>query len=80
MLHESLWSYIDACNETRKKYCILQGQIKEEEHDFQRCIGSVRESLLQQVESNIKQINDHCKAGEEVVEEHVLVNEFIDLR
>jgi hypothetical protein len=34
--------------------------IKEEEHDFQRCIGSVRESLLQQVESNIKQINDHC--------------------
>ena len=61
-------SYIGACNETLKKYCILQGQIKEEEHDFQRCIGSVRDSLLQQVESNIKQIDDHFKAGEEVLQ------------
>jgi hypothetical protein len=51
--------YIDACNETLKKYGILQVQIKEEEHDFQGSIGSVRESLLQQVEPNIKQINDH---------------------
>ena len=60
--------YIGACNETRKKYCILQAQIKEEEHDFQRCIGSVRDSLLQQVEPNIKQIDDHCKAGHAVLE------------
>jgi hypothetical protein len=36
--------YIDACNETLKKYGILQVQIKEEEHDFQGSIGSVRES------------------------------------
>ena len=60
--------YIDACNETLKKYCILQVQIKEEELDFQGSIGSVRESLLQQVEPNIKQINDHCKAGHAVLE------------
>jgi hypothetical protein len=55
-------SYIGACNETRKKYCILQAQIEEEEHDFQTCIEFVRDSLLQQVEPNIKQIDDHCKA------------------
>ena len=61
-------SYIDACNETLKKYGILQVQIKEEEYAFQRCIESVRESLLLQVEPNIKQINDHCKAGEEVLQ------------
>ena len=61
-------SYIDACNESLKKYCILQVQIKEEETDFQRYIGSVRESLLQQVAPNIKQIEDHCKAGEEVLQ------------
>ena len=60
--------YIDACNETLKKYCILQVQIKEEEQDFQGSIGSVRESLLQQMEPNIKQINDHCKAGEEILQ------------
>jgi hypothetical protein len=60
--------YIDACNETLTKYCILQVQIKEEEQDFQRRIQSVRESLLQQVKPNIKQINDHCKAGEEVLQ------------
>jgi hypothetical protein len=52
------------CNETLTKYFILQAQIKEEEHDFQRRIGSVRESLLQQVKPNIKQIDDHRKAGE----------------
>jgi hypothetical protein len=28
----------------------------------------VRESLLQQVKPNIKQINDHCKAGDEVLQ------------
>ena len=60
--------YIDACNETLTKYCILQVQIKEEEQDFQRRIQSVRESLLQQVKPNMKQINDHCKAGEEVLQ------------
>ena len=60
--------YIDACNETLKKYGILQVQIKEEEHDFQRCIESVRESLLLQVEPNIKQIDDHRKAGEEILQ------------
>jgi len=65
---QSVNSYIDACNETLKKYCILQVQIKEEETDFQRYIGSVKESLLQQVEPNIKQIEDHCKAGEEVLQ------------
>ena len=61
-------SYIGACNETRKKYCILQAQIEEEEHDFQTCIEFVRDSLLQQVEPNIKQIDDHCKAGHAVLE------------
>ena len=60
--------YIDACYETLTKYFILQAQIKEEEHDFQRRIGSVRESLLQQVKPNIKQIDDRCKAGEEVLQ------------
>ena len=58
--------YIDACNETLKKYCILQVQIKEEELDFQGSIGSVRESLLQQVEPNIKQLEYQCRAGEEI--------------
>ena len=60
--------YIDACNETLKKDSILQVQIKEEEHDFQRCIGSVTESLLQQMEPNIKQIDVHCTVGEEVLQ------------
>ena len=58
--------YIDACNETLTKYCILQVQIKEEELDFQGSIGSVRESLLQQVEPNIKQLEYQCRAGEEI--------------
>jgi hypothetical protein len=59
---------VQSSNETLKKYCILQVQIKEEEQDFQGSIGSVRESLLQQMEPNIKQINDHCKAGEEILQ------------
>jgi hypothetical protein len=63
-------SYIDACNETRKKYCVLQAHIGEEEQHFQRCLLSVRDSLKQQVEPNIKQIDDHCKAGDEVMELH----------
>jgi uncharacterized protein YnzC (UPF0291/DUF896 family) len=57
-------SYIDACNEKRQKYCLLQDQIEEEEQHFQRCLSSVRDSLKQQVEPNIKQIDDHCKAGD----------------
>ena len=63
-------SYIDACNETRKKYCILQAHIGVEEKHFQRYISFVRESLMQQVEPTIKQIDDHCKAGDEVLELH----------
>jgi hypothetical protein len=35
---------------------LLEAQIEEEEKKIQRCIESVRESLLQQVEPNIKQI------------------------
>ena len=61
-------SYIDACNEKRQKYCLPQDQIEEEEQHFQRCLSSVRDSLKQQVEPNIKQIDDHCKAGDEVME------------
>ena len=63
-------SYIDACNEKRQKYCIFQAQIEEKEQHFQRCLSSVRDSLKQQVEPNIKQIDDHCKAGDEVMELH----------
>jgi uncharacterized protein YnzC (UPF0291/DUF896 family) len=63
-------SFIDACNEKRQKYCILQAQIEEKEQHFQRCLSSVRDSLKQQVEPNIKQIDDHCKAGDEVLELH----------
>ena len=59
-------SHIDACMETRQKYCLLEAQIEEEGKIFQRCIGSVRESLLQQVEPNIKQIEDQCRAGDEI--------------
>jgi hypothetical protein len=40
----------------------MEAQIEEEGNNFQRCIGSVRESLLQQVEPNIKQIEDQCRA------------------
>ena len=63
-------SYIDACNEKRQKYCLLQGQIEEEEQHFQRCLSSVRDSLKQQVEPNIKKIDEHCKAGDDVMELH----------
>ena len=60
-------SHIDACKETRQKYCLMEAQIEEEGNNFQRCIGSVRESLLQQVEPNIKQIEDQCRAGDEIL-------------
>jgi hypothetical protein len=53
--------------ETRQKYCLLEAQIENEGTKFQRCIGSVRESLLQQVEPNIKQIEDQCRAGDEIL-------------
>jgi hypothetical protein len=43
---------------------LLEAQIEEEGKQFQRYIGSVRESLLQQVEPNIKQVEDQCRAGE----------------
>jgi hypothetical protein len=59
-------SHIDACKETRQKYCLLEAQNEEEGNKFQRCIGSVRESLLQQVEPNIKQLEYQCRAGEEI--------------
>jgi hypothetical protein len=59
-------SHIDACKQTRQKYCLLEAQIEEEEKKIQRCIESVRESLLQQVEPNIKQIEDQCRAGDEI--------------
>jgi type IV secretory pathway VirD2 relaxase len=59
--------HIDACKETRQKYCLLEAQIEEEEKQFQRCIGSVRESLLQLVEPNIKKIEDQCRAGDEIL-------------
>ena len=65
---QAVHSYIQACNETRQKYCLQQAQIEEEGKHFQRCISSVRDSLLQQVEPNIKQIEDHCKIGEEMLQ------------
>jgi hypothetical protein len=46
---------------------LLEAQIEEEGKKIQRCIGSVRESLLQQVEPNIKQIEDQCRAGDEIL-------------
>jgi hypothetical protein len=64
---QTVYSHIDACKETRQKYCLLEAHIEEEGNIFQRCIGSVRESLLQQVEPNIKRIEDQCRAGDEIL-------------
>ena len=46
---------------------MLEAQIEEEGTHFQRCVGSLRESLLQKVEPNIKQIEDQCRAGDEIL-------------
>jgi hypothetical protein len=69
-------SHIDACKETRQKYCLMEAQIEEEGNNFQRCIGSVRESLLQQMEPNIKQIENQCRAGDEILKLQEISREY----
>jgi hypothetical protein len=39
-------SHIDACKQTRQKYCLLEAQIEEEEKKIQRCIFVLSLDLL----------------------------------